>query len=167
MNQIDRSPVCVFCQTMSVLPSALKSAVPAIDHTIGTLGRAAELAPSHAVPVIIQTARSPVLVFCHSTRSATVPAAAASCGLPEIGAGRLTLSAPAAGLVALMVPGSGALRLSAPGVGDANDLSVRGPVEGESLQASAAESNRTAGSAKRNSILQDGRVERGIAILRG
>src|SRR3954468_20741023 len=150
MNQIERSPVCVFCQTMSVLPSALKSAVPPIDHTIGTLGRAAELEPSHAVPVIIQMARSPVLVFCQSNRSETVPTAAASRGLPEIGAGRATLSAPAAGLVALIVPGSGALRLSAPGVGEADDLSVSGPVEGESLQASAAGSNRKAGGGKKN-----------------
>jgi hypothetical protein len=39
MNQIERSPVVVFCQTMSALPSALKSPDPAIDHAGGTVGR--------------------------------------------------------------------------------------------------------------------------------
>ena len=50
MNQIERSPVVVFCQTMSALPSALKSPEPAIDHAVGTWGRD-DVAPVPASPV--------------------------------------------------------------------------------------------------------------------
>jgi hypothetical protein len=69
MNQIERSPVTVFCQTMSALPSPLKSADATIDHAVGVEGRAAN-EPSHVAPFMIHIERSPVEVFCQRRRIA-------------------------------------------------------------------------------------------------
>src|SRR5438045_5213597 len=65
MNQMDRSPVMVFCQTRSGLPSLLKSPAPAIDHASGTFGSAA-YAPPQVVLFMNQIDRSPVTVFCQT-----------------------------------------------------------------------------------------------------
>src|SRR3954470_10652220 len=74
MNQIERSPVVRFCQRMSDCPSPLKSAAPAIDHAVDTVGRITALL--RAVPLITQMDRSPVVVFCQSMPVEAAAAAA-------------------------------------------------------------------------------------------
>ena len=69
MNQIRRWPVLVFCQRMSGFPSPLKSPVPAICQSVETMPRfAVPLWVAPFAPVINQTFRWPVTVFCQ-TRS--------------------------------------------------------------------------------------------------
>src|SRR3954467_12020742 len=115
MNQIDRSPVDVFCQRMSAWPSALKSPEPAIDQMVGTCGRMAAL-PSHDAPCINQRERSPVEMFCQIRRT-DGPADASSFSPPFGAGGELELRAPGTAPFALRVPALGECRLIGPGTG--------------------------------------------------
>src|SRR6266550_2760650 len=126
MNQIDLSPVTVFCQTMSGLLSALKSPTPAIDQTVGTTGNRAAL-PSQLVPCISHIERSPLFAFCHSNRTggpATTAAATptAACDPPP---GKFALSSPASGTCVLRFPTGAAFLLSAPTGGTASSVVER------------------------------------------
>jgi hypothetical protein len=104
MNQIDLSPVDVFCHRMSAFPSPLKSPVPAIDHAVGTCGKMTALL--YVEPFINQIERSPVLVFCQSIR---INGAAVADSEPARGAavGEATLRVLAAGALALSGPATG------------------------------------------------------------
>src|SRR4051812_17518417 len=115
MNQIERSPVDVFCQRMSAWPSPLKSPEPAIDQTVGTCGSMAAL-PSHAAPCINQRERSPVEMFCQIRRTEG-PAEASSFAPPFGAGGELKLRAPGTAPFALRIPAFGECRLIGPGTG--------------------------------------------------
>src|SRR3954471_15675479 len=125
MNQIDRSPVVVFCQRMSPSPSALKSPLPAIDHAVGTTGSSAAL-PSQLVPLINHIERSPVRAFCQSIRIGR-PADGASwlAAIPDGDLGELMLNAPPSAALALRTPGGAPLRLIGPTAGSEREVAAR------------------------------------------
>src|SRR6266480_3956102 len=62
MIQILRSPVALFCQRMSALPSPLKSPEPAMLHAVHSVGKLT--LEVRVVPFMIQILRSPVTLFC-------------------------------------------------------------------------------------------------------
>src|SRR6266496_839783 len=62
MSQITRSPVTLFCQRMSGLPSALKSPDPTMFHEVPTTPKLTLLL--RLVPFMSQITRSPVTLFC-------------------------------------------------------------------------------------------------------
>src|SRR6266550_3352091 len=138
MDQIDRSPVLVFCHTMSALPSPLKSPAPAIDHTVGTWGRAIYLPPQE-VPLISQIERSPVLVFCQSICVAGAVTAEALALENGATADQPALNDPAGGLLTLIPPATGPYMLMWSVDGTASVLFfAAGAVGGESLHAKPA-----------------------------
>src|SRR5437773_10532717 len=77
MIQILRSPVTLFCQRMSALPSPLKSPELAMLHAVHSVGKLTMEVV--VVPFMILILRSPVTLFCQ--RLSALPSTLKSHGL--------------------------------------------------------------------------------------